>query len=178
LDDIWRDIDESLLRLERYSEGKVDIGIYRMAFEKALKKIEKQNVPIGIVHDDFHYSNILVTPEHQVCAIDNAGDYQACAYVDLATLITDPQTRSLQILTGGAFISSTFIDACKKIILQAYFGQHAYSQKVIDFFCALAILNKWSEGLARFSVQRQRRMPAFFLKRIEGYFSKLLFEYL
>ena len=178
IEDIRADLDESFSRLERYSNGKVKIAPYQEAFEKALEEIAYLKVPFGIVHDDYHYSNILVDKENQVSAIDNAGTYQSCAYVDLATLITDPQTRSRQIMTGGFYISARFIDECKKAILENYFGQEVYSEKIIHFFCALAVLNKWSEGLARFSVERQRKMPSILLKQTENYFSKLLLTYL
>ncbi len=178
VDEIWMDVDESLERLERYSEERVNIEKYRIIFRKAMEEIAHLKIPVGIVHDDFHYSNILVEGSDRVCAIDNAGDYRTCAYVDLATLITDPQTRTLQIMTGGFYIPSNLIENLEKEILQNYFGEEVYPKEVVDFFCALAILNKWSEGLARFSVERRRKMPTALLKWIESYFSKRLFGYL
>lgn len=176
-DVVWQDILESLERLEKYSGAYVDVSFYRSAFEKALAKVAHLQVPFGLVHDDYHYSNILVDDAGQICVIDHAGNYRTCAYVDLATLITDPQTRTRQIMTNGFYISRRFIDELRAIILQNYFLEDAYSSGVIDFFCAMAVLNKWSEGLARFSLQRGRS-SVFFLKWVEKYFSKRLMKYL
>ncbi len=174
---IWSDIEEGLERLELYSNGHLDIMTYRDIFEVAMNKVAHFEVPFGVVHDDYHYSNILVNTEGQVCVIDHAGDYRTCAYVDLATLITDPQTRTWQIMANGFYIPSSFIQELRTTILENYFSDSGYSLELIDFFCAIAVLNKWSEGLARFSVQR-RRPSVFFLKRLEKYFSKHLNKYL
>lgn len=175
---VWSTISRSLSRLDQLSGGNIAIESYQLSFRKAMEDLRGEKVPVGVVHDDYHYSNILATRDNKICAIDNSGNYQACAYVDLATFITDPQTRMVQVITGGLYISTDFIQSCKEMILRTYFGQEAYSSQVMDFFCAIAILNKWSEGLARFSVAKFGTYSAIFIKWTERYFSKLLSAYL
>lgn len=174
---IGEDIAESLARLEKYAGAHVDVNFYRRRFKNAMKQIAYLDVPFGLVHDDYHYSNILVNDNGEICVIDHAGNYRTCAYVDLATLITDPQTRTRQIMTNGFYIPSAFVAELREIVLQNYFAEDDYPLEVIDFFSAVAILNKWSEGLARFSLQRGSP-PVFLLKWTEKYFSKYLNEYL
>ncbi len=174
----WHDVEESLKSLETHSRGRANIAVYRRAFQNALSALADSSVPFGVVHDDFHYSNILVDKQGRVCTIDNAGDYRHCAYVDLATLITDPQTRTWQIVSKGFFISPDFIRTWRKIILENYFERTAYNTNAVTFFSALAVLNKWSEGLGRLSLKYQGKIPVFILRRIDTYFSALLSAYL
>ena len=177
-DAVRADLEESFSNLKLYSNGAVNVKRYQIAFENALSELCNITVPVGFVHDDFHYSNVLVTLDNQICAIDNAGNYRACAFVDLATFITDPQTRTIQIMTMGFYIPSHFIRSCKDAVLSTYFCQKTYSKKALDFFCALAVLNKWSEGLTRLSVHRKNGVPLALLKWIEFYFSRLLSAYI
>jgi hypothetical protein len=171
-------MDESLLNLKKYSYKRLDIQPYRDALENALMGMRNLYIPVGTIHDDFHYSNILVGPDGRVCVIDKAGDYQRSIYADLATLLTDPQTRTLQIASGGRFIPDKFIQSCKKVILEEYFGSESYDQAVLDFFSALAVLNKWSEGLTRLSRGKRKELSPLLSLMTERYFSRLLSQYL
>ena len=173
-----QDVEDSLESLEKYSRGKAKVALYRAAFQRAFASLADESLPYGIVHDDFHYSNLLIDAQSRVCVIDNAGDYRHCAYVDLATLITDPQTRTKQIISQGLFIPAKFIGGWRNTFLKNYFGESPYSKKALNFFSALAVLNKWSEGLGRLSLQYHGKIPSLILQWVDAYFSVLLSDYL
>ena len=171
-------IDEVLSKLHERSNGQVDINPFRAALEQELEGMRDLHVPVGLLHTDFHYSNILVTPNDQVCVLDYALNYYGPIYFDLATILIDPETRQVQILTNGRFIAADFIQACKRLILNEYFNGEPYFKNVLNFYCVLAILNKWSTDEAVFS-NRWRKMVSPILSRItRRYYAKLVLRYL
>ncbi len=175
---VRNDTEESLTGLQNHARGQINISLYREAFKNALKQVQNAILPYGIVHDDFHYSNILIDKRERVCAIDNAGNYQHCLYVDIATLITDPQTRTAEIASKGLLISPSYIRRWKEIILDRYFEKNNYDKNALAFFSALAVLNKWSEGLSRLSLKYQGKIPTLILRWTDAYFSTQLSAYL
>jgi thiamine kinase-like enzyme len=170
-------IEEVLSKLHERSNGQVDINPFRAALEQELEGMRDLHVPVGLLHTDFHYSNILVTPDDQVCVLDYALNYYGPIYFDLATILIDPETRQVQILTDGRFIAVDFIQSCKRLILNAYFNGGAYLENVLNFYCALAILNKWSTDEAGFSKGLRRVLSPILSKITRRYYAKLVLRY-
>ncbi len=171
-------IEDVLGKLHTHSDGQVDIDPYRIALNRALEDIGLLSVPVGLLHADFQFSNILVTSEGKVCVLDYSLTHYGSTYFDLATLLIDPETRKAQILTNGRFVSSDYLRACQRSILDTYFGNEPYHQNVLHFYCALAILNKWSADEKEFSNSRQTIPTLLFSRVTRRYYVELLLRYL
>jgi len=171
-------IHEILAKLDRQSKGQVDVEAYRFALLKQLECIGALSVPVGLLHDDFQYSNILIEPDGRACVLDYALNYQGCIYSDLATLMIDPQTREIQILSGGRFIAPGFIRAFNQTVLSAYFNGEPFHKTVLDFYCALAVLNKWSADEAEIANGWRKKLSSIFSRVTRRYYAKLLTRYL
>ncbi|MGZ9164172.1 MAG: phosphotransferase [Anaerolineales bacterium] len=178
VDKARRLMEDVLSKLRELSHGQIDVGPFRVALEKELEGMRDLYVPVGLLHTDFHYSNILVTLDGQVCVLDYALNYYGPIYFDLATILIDPETRQVQILTGGRFIAPDFIQSCKRLILDSYFNGQPYLENVLNFYCALAVLNKWSTDESSLS-NNWRKLIFPILSRItRRYYSKLVLQYL
>ena len=68
-------IEEVLSKLHERSNGQVDIRPFRAALEQELEGMRELHIPVGLLHTDFHYSNILVTLDGRVCVLDYARNY-------------------------------------------------------------------------------------------------------
>ena len=170
-------MEEIFSKLQERSKGQVDIKPYRAVLEQALEGMCDLHVPFGFLHADFQYSNILVTPNGRVCVLDYALNYRGPIYFDLATLLIDPQTRGAQILTSGRLIASDFIQSCKQLILNTYFDGEPYLGNVLDFYCTLAILNKWSADEADFSSGWRKIVSPILSRMTRRYYAKLLLQF-
>jgi hypothetical protein len=169
---------EVLSKLQERSNGQVDIKPFRAALELELEDMRDLPVPLGLLHTDFHYSNILVTFDGRVCVLDYALNYHGPTYFDLATILIDPETREVQILTGGRFIVPDFIQSCKRLILNAYFNGEPYLENVLNFYCVLAILNKWSTDEEGLSNGWRKVISPILSRIIRRYYTKLVLQYL
>jgi len=171
-------MEEVLSKLRELSKGQVDVGPFRAALDMGLEGLRELHVPVVLLHTDFHYSNILVTPDGQVCVLDYALNYYGPIYFDLATILIDPETRQVQILTGGRFIASDFIQSCKRLILDSYFNGQPYLDNVLNFYCVLAILNKWSTDEASLSDSWRKLISPILSRITRRYYVKLVLQYL
>jgi len=171
-------ITEVLSKLHERSNGQVDIRPFRAALEQRLEGMRGLHVPVGLLHTDFHYSNILVTLDGRVCVLDYALNYYGPIYFDLATILIDPETRELQILTGGRFMAADFIQSCKRLILNSYFDGGSYFENVLNFYCVLAILNKWSTDEAGFFNGWRKVISPILSRMTRRYYAKLVLRYL
>jgi hypothetical protein len=171
-------MEEVLSKLRELSHAQVDVGSFRAALEKELEGMRDLHVPVGLLHADFHYSNILVSRDGQVCVLDYALNYHGPIYFDLATLLIDPETRQLQILTGGRFIAPDFIQSCKRLILDLYFNGQPCLENVLNFYCALAILNKWSTDESSLSNNGRKLISPLLSRMTRRYYAKLVWHYL
>lgn len=171
-------MNEILAKLSRQSRGQVDVEPYRSVLSKRLESISHLQVPVALLHDDFQYSNILVKTDGRVCVLDYALNYRGCVYSDLATLLIDPQTRGIQILTNGRFIAPGFIRAFDQTILNIYFNGKSYHRNVLNFYCALAVLNKWSADEAEAYGGWRKKLHFILSGATRRYYADLLTQYL
>ena len=178
VEDAMEFMNEVLSKLSDRSKGEVDVAIYRSTLLKQLESIRSLHVPVALLHDDFQYSNVLIQPDGRACVLDYAFNHRGCVYSDLATFLIDPQTRGVQILTGGRFIASHFIQVFNQTILDAYFDSKPYHKNVLDFYCALAVLNKWSADEGENYSGWKKILYSFFLRPMRRYYKNLLTEYL
>ena len=178
VDDAMEALNEILSKLEKRSNGAVDVEFYRSALLRRLESIRVLNVPVALLHDDFQYSNILIMPDGRACVLDYAFNHRGCVYSDLATFLIDPPTRGVQIVTGGRFIAPGFIHDFNQTILNAYFTGKPYHKDVLGFYCALAVLNKWSADEGENYRGWKKRLYSILLRSMRRYYTNLLKEYL
>jgi hypothetical protein len=178
VDNAMESMNEILKKLSERSQGEVDVEFYRNKLLMRLESIRVLNVPVALLHDDFQYSNILIQSDGRACVLDYAFNQRGCVYSDLATFLIDPQTRGVQILTDGRFIAPGFIRAFKQTILDTYFNDKPYHRAVLDFYCALAVLNKWSADEGGNYKGWKKQLFSVLRGSIRRYYTKLLTEYL
>jgi thiamine kinase-like enzyme len=172
---LW--MKDVLSKLEVHSNDQVDVAPYRKVLEDTLENLQALTVSVGLLHADFQFSNILITSEGGVCVLDYSLNHRGPIYFDLATIMIDPQTRKVQILTGGRFLTPRLIQTCRKSILDSYFNGEPYCEDVLNFYCVLAILNKWSADEAEFSI-RPSLMNRAFAQMTRRYYADTLQQYL
>lgn len=172
--DAMDSMDNILNRLSRH----VDVTGYRRALIKKISDIRSLLVPVCLLHDDFQYSNIIVENRGRVCVLDYAMNHRSCTYSDIATLLIDPRTRGLQVWSLGGLIPKKIIQSLDRTIIETYFRSETFHKPVLDYFCALAILNKWQADESGNSNNPKtiplRRLPTL----VRSYYNELLLYYI
>lgn len=151
VDDIKKQVEEDLAALEANSKGQVNINPLRELFFKVLERIFNSTVPTVLLHDDFQYSNILISSTGSACALDSAFSRRGPVYSDLATLLIDPETRLAQVLTFGLFFSKRKLAQLQAMVIESYFQDSPLNLISLKLYCALAILHKWAVDEKLFS---------------------------
>jgi thiamine kinase-like enzyme len=157
LEEVQALIDETLEKLEKDSDGYVDVKFYQGVLERHMKAVSQTHVPVGLLHDDFHYSNILITPDGRACALDYAFTNRGPIYADISTMLIDPETRLAQILSLNTYLSKKRLAQLRSLFLDNYFQGQPYDEQVLNLFCAVAVLYKWSVDERRFSDNGHRQ---------------------
>jgi len=150
-------LDAMLDNLAKYSRGRVDTASIRTSMLASVS--DGWRVPVARTHDDYHYSNVLVSPDGRVCGLDaRRRSVRNPIYADLATLLLDPAARVASILTGGLLLPRRFFERSRQSILDGYFTDEPYDASILDFYCAVVALDKWminerhlAAGMARFA---------------------------
>jgi len=134
---------------------------------------------VAQLHGDFHCSNILVTPQGQICVLDpRANSSRRSIYNDLAALLTDLHLKPIPMFTGGIF-TRKFLDQSRAAIIESYFKPGEYSQPLMDFYCASEVMFKWSMDERDFSNRKKMRILRTFARPILGrYMSRLTDHFL
>jgi hypothetical protein len=151
IDDLKSQIEEELIALRRYSKERVNIDTYRQKLYELLGAVSNSSVPTALLHDDFQYSNILISSSGSACALDSSFSRRGAVYSDVATLLVDPETRLVQLLSFGLFLSKQRIVQLRELVLESYFQDSPINQLSLKLYCALAILHKWTVDEKRFS---------------------------
>jgi hypothetical protein len=116
--------------------------LYRL-FIDLYESVKAVPIPLAGLHNDYHLGNIFVTPEGKVGTLDPNWTASGSVYVDLASILTYPQTRKVQVLTHGLRYPSWLHDLYKTAVLRGYFSGSQVSLPILNFYCALAALEKW-----------------------------------
>jgi hypothetical protein len=176
-DTIKNQVDTLLANLFKYSHGAVDVAPIRISLLSMI--MDNREVPVARVHDDYKYSNVLISAEGRACGFDfpRRVPSRKPIYADLASLMSDPETRIACMLTGGFFLSSRFLVQARRSILKGYFDGDPHDDVVFDFYCAIAVLTKWMEVEKRLSYGTIRFVGLILRPWARLYFSSLLQRY-
>ena len=151
IDDLANEIQEELSALQMHSKGQVNIEPLRQQFSELLNAVSNSTVPTALLHDDFQYSNILISSSGSACALDSSFSRRGPVYSDVATLLVDPETRLVQLLSFGLFLPRRRIIQLRELVLESYFQDSPINQLSLKLYCALAILHKWTVDERLFS---------------------------
>jgi hypothetical protein len=170
-------VDALLADLRKYSRGRVDTASIRTSLLAAVP--DGWRVPVARTHDDYHYSNVLVSPEGRVCGLDaRRRTVRNPIYADLATLLLDPATRVASMLTGGLLLPRRFFERSRQSILDGYFAAEPHDASILDFYCAIVALDKWMINERRLAAGMARFAGIVLRPWVRWYFSSLLRQYL
>jgi hypothetical protein len=170
---IEEELDSILADLAKYSNGQVDTASIRTSMLAAVP--ESWRVPVARSHDDYHYANVLISPDGRACGLDARRRlHRDPIYEDLATLLLDPVTRVATIMTGGLLLPKGFSSLARQSVLAGYFEGQAYDDAILDFYCAMALLYKWMFNERRLTSGAAKRMGVFLRPWVRWYFSTLL----
>lgn len=180
LDEAQLQIETALNAIKHNSNGKADLDWAIPKVNELLMIASKETVPMGLLHDDYQYSNIMVLSDDRVCALDPRHRRYGPVYADLSTLIVDPQLRLVQILTAGRAFPDKYLDLCQQDVLSNYFHETPSQTMVLNFYCVLACLQKWAFNEKILASGRLGRLPLISLisTMVRRQFSKTLLKYL
>jgi hypothetical protein len=132
--------------------------------------------PVACTHGDFHYSNVLIAEDGRACGMDFPCRCQGRnpIYTDLATLLLDPEMRLASILTGGLCLSNQFRAQARQAMIDGYFAGQLCDDAILNFYCALAILKKWTIDEKRLASGAARHVGWFLRPRQKSHFTALL----
>lgn len=142
---------------------------------EAIGAVKNETIPFAMVHGDYHCSNIMVTPSHQVCSLD-ADFLRAPAYEDLAKFLIDLETRGLQTLLNGQYVRPSLVKRFQSAIEDVYFENAEYNRLVLEIFITLALIYKWKidEDVLNQSGMAQKIVRTLLAPWRRWYFSNLI----
>lgn len=177
-DEAEKEAERLLESLSVNSTNQIDVSNLRKSLFVLLAKLNGK-VPVARLHGDYHFSNILFTPDGRICALDPFYSLRNPVYEDLAELLVHPETRPVQVFSGGRFAPPQLVSDCRQAVLDGYFEGNSFDPDILGFYCALHILHQWSmneKKLRKTGLKQAWLMPVFMLTR--GYFKRLLAQYL
>jgi hypothetical protein len=173
-----KELERLLDSLSTNSANQLDVRGFKKGLLELLSQLNGE-VPVARLHGDYHFSNILFTSDGQICALDPFYSLRNPVYEDLAELLVHPETRPVQVFSGGQFAPPQFVADCRKAVMDGYFDDSSFDRKMLEFYCALHILHQWSmneKRLQKTGVKQTWLKPVVMLTR--GYFDRLLAQYL
>jgi len=142
--DFLTHVESFASRLETYTRGRITSGSIVNAFARRLSTRELRSIPFSAAHQDMTSDNILYSDATgKVCLID-IRTKPAPIYSDLALLLVHPETYRDQIFRAGRFFSRELLREYRDSILTGYFGGGSTDRFLVDLFCAMRILDKWT----------------------------------
>ena len=113
-------------------------------------------LPLGLHFGDYGLTNVLVTPQAGVTAIDTLANWYTPIYVDIAYFLTGLKTYRKQIATQGFAFGRERLATFEREFLVGYFGQTTVPMREIRLYEVLRLLERWSGRVAR---NRGRSLP-------------------
>jgi hypothetical protein len=163
--------------LSANSANQIEVNGLKRRVLELLSRLDAE-VPVARLHGDYHFSNILFTPDGRLCALDPLYSIRNPIYEDLAELLVHPLTRPVQFLTSGRFASHQLVDGCQKAVLDGYFNDSVCNQNMLNFYCALHIVHQWSmneKKLQKTGMKQTLLKPIVLIMR--RYFERALEQY-
>jgi hypothetical protein len=179
VNNILSDVEPYASRLESYSRGRVKAASILDAFTQKFVSREILSIPYSESHQDMTCDNVLYSEDEKVCLID-IKTKPAPIYSDLALLLIHPETFRDQIVRSGRYFPRQFLSEYRTSILTGYFSGKQMNNFLVNLFCALRVLDKWTmheELLSRYKgIKRVLTRP--FSPQVTSYFRALFNRYM
>ncbi|HSG42969.1 MAG TPA: phosphotransferase [Anaerolineales bacterium] len=133
--------------MEKYLEtvettSGLDFSALRKKLDAAQDEFKNTTITHGLLHRDFNCANVLVSNDGRIGVLDfHFG--RGPIYIDIAKILTDIQTYSLQSFSQGNFINARLMTRFHQSVLKGYFGDEVLNDKALNFYSVFAILEKW-----------------------------------
>lgn len=140
---ILADVEGYASQLERYTRGRVNATSIVNAFADKLSTRDIRSILCSEAHQDMTSDNVLCSQNGKVCLID-IKTKPAPIYSDLALLLIHPESFRDQIFRAGRYFSPSLLKEYRNAILAGYFAESPMDPFLVNAFCALRVLDKWT----------------------------------
>ena len=177
--ELLADVEAYASRLELYTHGRVNAADIMNVFKQKLALKAIQSIPFSEIHQDMTCNNVLYSEDGKVCLID-IRTKPAPIYSDLALLLIHPETFREHIFRSGNYFSKDLLEEYRKAILAGYFEKHPVNGFLVNLFCAIRVLDKWTMHEELF--HKYKRLKRLFTRPLgpilTSYFQAVLNRYL
>ena len=171
-------MDKNLQTVETTS--RLDFSEIRKKLDSAQVKYKDMTLSHGLLHRDFNCANVLVSNDDRIGVLD-FHFVNGPIYIDIAKILTDIQTYSLQSFSQGTFINKGLMKKFHQSVLNGYFGDEAPIENALNLYSVFAILEKWQadeekllEGKDKFHIRALAPLRRnYYMRLVTSYASKL-----
>lgn len=118
------------------------IEALRKKFIQVLKIINHRPATYAHQHGDFHFSNILLSPDDKVIIIDMDPRYQERLpiYADISALLTDIKVQKMLLKSLGFLMSESYLQKSQQLLLDGYFVDAPPDEIFLALYSATGML--------------------------------------
>jgi Ser/Thr protein kinase RdoA (MazF antagonist) len=135
------EFEDRLSQLQEFLGPRKELIHVRKMFMERIDAFQDASLPLVRLHGDFKSSNILISTDGRLAAVDTKMRYRGPIYMDIAKLLCDLQTDHFSAMTLGVFAHS---HAWRKAFLSGYFGPEPCNERALQIYSVLAALDKWT----------------------------------
>lgn len=172
-------MEKNLQTIETTS--RLDFSALRKTLDTAQNELKDATLTHGLLHRDFNCANVLVSQDGRIGVLD-FHFVRGPIYIDIAKILTDIQTYSLQAFSQGTFINSKLMKRFHQSVLSGYFGDEELNAKALNLYSVFAILEKWEadeekllEGTDKFHIRALAPFRRnYYMRLVNSYAAKLV----
>lgn len=163
------------LRIIEASPEKPDLSFARELLKNLYRTYGEKNLPYNVLHHNFSVNNVFVTGDGKICSFDPHHE-PGPLYYDLAKLIVDLQTSSLQVVSRGRLAPDARLKTFNEAFLDGYFQGSPVDRRALDLFRFLILIEKWerSESKRSQAAGGSRYAYRFGARYLQTYYLRLL----
>ena len=176
---IQKQLDEEFSILEKML-GR-SLGVLREKFQRVYGPLRESEIPLASLHNDYHLGNVFVMNNGRVGVLDPNWVEAGSIYDDLSSLLIDPVTRKMQVISLGLLFRPFMYRQYEEAVFRGYFGDKKVPLPQVYFYCALDILVKWrmdEETLSGDGSIPRALISKLVSPLIRFYFRRLISQYL
>ena len=176
---IQKQLDEEFSILEKIL--RKSLGVLREKFQRVYGPLRESEIPLASLHNDYHLGNVFVMNNGRVGVLDPNWVEAGSIYEDLSSLLIDPVTRKMQVISLGLLFRPFMYRQYEEAVFRGYFGDEKVPLPQVYFYCALDILVKWrmdEETLSGDGSIPRALISKLVSPLIRFYFRRLISQYL
>jgi len=167
-------MEKNLETIETTSQ--LDFSSLRKKLDTAQDELKDNMITHGLLHRDFNCANVLVSNDGRIGVLD-FHFVRGPIYIDIAKILTDIQTYSLQSFSQGNFISSRLMARFHQSVLNGYFGDEELNSKALNLYSVFAILEKWQADEEKLLEGKDKFIIRLFAPLRRNYYMRLANSY-